>query len=104
MQTDNPVVPVQMMQIGSSQAWWGGHVGVIWEVLLDRAAFSDPATHRTCYMAFWRQIEDHLRGHGIRSFVTEHADPAFDTDWYQDVLRSLGYQQIQGGAFRKDLS
>lgn len=98
------VVPVQMREIGSSQAWWGDAAGVVWEVLLNRDVFPDPDLYRICYMAFWRNVEDHLRGQGVRAFVTEHVDPNFDITWYQDVLRSLGYSQIQGGAFRKELS
>lgn len=33
---DSVNVPVRMMEIGSSQAWWGDRAGVIWEVLLSR--------------------------------------------------------------------
>lgn len=97
-------IPIHMHEIGSAQVWWSPHAAVIWEVLLSSRVVADPQQYRTIYVSIWSQIESYLRGLGVRAFVTEHDDPGFDRDWYQDVLRSMGYMQIDGGAFRKEIT
>lgn len=95
-------VSVLLKEIGSAQVWWGADAGVVWEVLLDRDRFPNPATFRVVYMGFWGQAEAWLAGQRVRAVVTEHSDPQFETDWYQDVLRAMGYRQVDGSAFRKE--
>lgn len=95
---------VTMKDIGSAQVWWGGETAVIWEVLLSEATDFGGNSFNLAYRAFWEQVESYLRTQGVTVFATEEADPAYDTRWYQETLRTMGYTPYAEGGFRKELA
>jgi hypothetical protein len=94
-------------ELGTCQAWFyiADRSIVLWEaVLQDRYRTPQLADDSTMY-ALWEGFERFLieRFPSARRIATAPNDPEYDTEQYQEFLRSLGYRELSVEAFGKDL-
>jgi hypothetical protein len=105
--TEQPKMKEQ--EIGFAQAWYYplDKTIVLWEALLHNFAEEDTLLPQNPNMAaYWRGLERFLQTQceGATRITTPDADSAYDTDLYQQFLRSLGYGPVAQAAWGKSLA
>lgn len=87
-------VHIHLQEVGQAQVWYGSSYAVLQECCLNEAGQKEVgrfALWEQVMLRVWKEIEATLPP----TILTPSHSPAFDTFWYQDFLRQLGYTSYQ---------